>query len=393
MYAAAMDLRQALALGSLALVALAGCSNESVEPVNTGPTTASSTGTGAGGAGGDMGGGAGGESTGGAAPVPLERATISGELTWQVTFDADAQAAGATDCSYTRTYQGVEDRSAPWRCPACDAIFHADVVLTAGASDCFPQLSPDAPPDEAEWIGYGDGVWYRGSEIAREQGTARGDETMVAVANAVMGQAVPAGGLVDFTVAGNLTLGKEEGDPDHGFVAPASYACGWPKADPPPYQGDYLVAIGKTMPDGLLLDACEEPVRLHDFQGRYLLLKMSARDCVPCQAMAKEEEAWVADLGAQGVDVQVITLLARSLAQPLAPTSTAMLEAWATKFDLTSPILGDRALGAAIFLPLYPETLAYPSWLLVDPDLRVMQYGSGFGGFEEITAAVLADTP
>src|SRR5262245_46892447 len=68
--------------------------------------------------------------SGGSAPAP-ERATISGDATWQVTFDDAAKAVGATDCSYTRHYEGVEDRSAPWLCPACEVIFHADVQMTS----------------------------------------------------------------------------------------------------------------------------------------------------------------------------------------------------------------------------------------------------------------------
>lgn len=386
-----MMLCRTLFLGSLSLVAFAGCSDEGLNPAEPGPAAASSSaGSGGDGSGGDAAGGAGGEGTGGTPAAP-DRATIAGDLTWDVTFDADAQAAGAVDCSYTRTYQGVEDRSAPWRCPDCEVIFHADVVMSAGADDCFPLLSPDQAPAETEWIGYGNGVWYRGAELTQAQGTAQVEGTGVTVANATTDQVVDAGGLASFVVAGTLTLGMEEGDPDNGFVAPATYACGWPKADPPPYQGDYVVAVGATVPDGLLLDACEEPVRLHDFKGRYLLLKMSARDCVPCQAMAKEEEAWVADLAAQGVEAEVITLLGKSLAEPLGLTTKTMLDAWAKKFDLTSPVLADRALGVAMFLQLYPETIAYPSWLLIDPGLTVLQHGSGFGGFEDITAAVLAD--
>jgi hypothetical protein len=393
-----MNPRGAWRLQSLALLALAACGSDPVEPANGSNTTeatgaSTATGTGTGGAGGGSAAGPGGGTTGGAAPELLERATISGELTWQVTFDEVAQAAGATNCSYTRVYQGVEDRSAPWRCPACEVVFHAEVEVSAGGSDCYPQVSPDQPPAPAEWIGYGAGVWYRGPEITSAQGTAQADGAEVTVANAVMDLEAPSGGLMGFTVAGTFSLGEERGDPLHGFVAPASYACGWPKADPPPYQGDYLAVVGETVPDGLLLDACEQAVRLHDFQGSYVLLKMSARDCAPCQTMASGEEAWMAEMKAQGVDVQVVTLLAPSLGEPLALTTTAMLEGWSNEFELTSPVLADRAWGVAIFLPLFPESLAYPSWLLVDPELRVIQVGAGFGGFEELTTAILADAP
>ena len=43
-----------------------------------------------------------------------------------------------------------------------------------------------------------------------------------------------------------VTTVEEEGDVMNGFNPPATYACGWPKVDSPPYTGDYVLAKGKN---------------------------------------------------------------------------------------------------------------------------------------------------
>lgn len=316
-------------------------------------------------------------------------ATVSGDVTWNVSFDADAQAAGATDCSYTRHYEGVQDDSAKWLCPACEVMFRADVVMTEGQTDCYAQIS-DAMPFAEEWIGWGNGVYYRGVGVGMsDQGTASVDGASVTTANAVMDQEAPAGGLFSFGITGAFATGEQQGDPLHGFHVPDSYACGWPKADPPVYDGDYSVVVGQPVPDGIFKDTCEETVRLHDLEGSYLYVDMSAMDCPPCQQMAAGEEAFVDGMKAQGIDVKVVTLLAPSLADPLGETTTAMLEQWTNGYGLSSPVLADRGWGLTMFLEVIMDP-GYPSWVLVAPDLTVVEYGTGFAGWAEREAAVLA---
>ncbi len=329
---------------------------------------------------------------GGGPPIEQTRGTANGDVTWTVTFDADAQAAGATDCTYTRHYEAIQDQSAPWLCPACDIVFHADVEMTAGQQDCFAQISPDAPPQESEWIGFAGNTYYRGVGInMTEQGTLAGDATMKSLTHAVPDLVAPLGGTFSFTIAGNFTLGEEDGDPMHGFVPPATYACGWPKASPPAYTGDYTLAVGSTVPDGLFMDRCGETVRLHDFQGSYLLVEMGARDCPPCQAMAAEEEQFIADMAAQGITVYVVTLLAPSLSNTLGETTQPMLETWTNTYALTSPVLADRGWGLSMFVPIYEAETGYPSIAVVAPDLTVLHEQVGFGSFDEIETMILAD--
>ena len=375
------------------LCALACSSGDDSSSKASGDTNGTTT-TSAGNGGDGTGGGAGVGGGGGGAPPASELATISGDATWDVTFDATAQAAGLKDCSYTRHYEGVEDRSAPWVCPSCEMIFKTKVEMTVGKEECFKTFNTDEPFPE-EWIGYGNGVFYRGPALTTDQGTATVTMSDISFVNMVADLDVPAGGKMSFDVSGKFTTGKQEGDPLHGFVPPATYACGWPKADPPPYTGNYTIAKGSTLPDGVFFDSCGEPVRLHDFKGSYLFVEMSARDCPPCQQMASEEEAFIADLKAKGIDVYVITLLCPSLADTLGETTKAMIDQWKTKFSLTSPILADRAWGVAMFLPLEVimpmDALSYPSWVLVDRDLKIMDWNAGYGGFAPIAAAIEAD--
>jgi hypothetical protein len=96
-------------------------------------------------------------------------------------------------------------------------------------------------------------------------------------------------------------------------------------------------------------------------------------------------------MAAQGDEVHVITLMAPSLADPLGDTSDAQLEAWTTNYDLTSPVLADRGWGIAMFLPAIGEQMGYPSWVVVDPDLNVVQYDTGFGSWQQFIDIINAN--
>lgn len=377
-------------LALTSMVSVVACGDDPEDPTDDG--AGASSGEGAGTTAAETTGGPTTTTGEGGGPPMTSRATANGDVTWTVTFDAEAQAAGATDCTYTRHYEAIQDQSAPWLCPGCDVVFHADVEMTEGAADCFAQISPDAPPQGAEWIGFAGNTYFRGVGInMTEQGTLAGDATMKTLTHAVPDLVAPLGGTFGFTIAGNFTVGEEDGDPMHGFVPPATYACGWPKANPPAYTGDYTLAVGDTVPDGLFMDRCGEIVRLHDFQGSYLLVEMGARDCPPCQAMAMEEEAFIADMAAQGITVYVVTLLAPSLANTLGETTQPMLETWTNNYELTSPVLADRGWGLSMFVPLYGEETGFPSIAVVAPDLTVLHEQVGFGTFDDIETMILAD--
>ncbi|MFO0555018.1 MAG: redoxin family protein [Polyangiaceae bacterium] len=388
--------RRVLSLGGAGLLAVfsnVGCGDDSNTPSGGSPAGGSPN-AGGGGAGAAT---LGGSDLGGAGGTPVvdmpKVKTIIGDVTWQVTFDDAAITAGATNCSYTRHYEGTEDESAKWFCPSCDVIFRATVEMTAGQADCFTQISAD-PPLTEEWIGYDStaGTYYRGYGMTMtSQGTLEANGDALSTTNQILDQMAPVGGTFSFDVAGTFTQAEADGDPLNGFHPPDTYACGWPKTDPAPYTGDYTLAEGGTLPDGLFKDACGETVRLHDLAGRYLIVEMAARDCPPCQQMATDEEAFIADMEAQGVEVKVVTLLAPSLADPLGIASQAQLNNWKTNFSLTSPILADRGWGLSMFEPLYGDQVGFPSLTIVDPNLKVIAHQSGYGGFADIKAAILAD--
>lgn len=367
----------------LATLALVGCGTEVLNPIDQ---------IGEGGAGGEPNTSSGGDpGTGGSTPEIYTRQTISGEITWTVTFDADAKAAGATDCTYTRHYEGAENASAPWLCPTCDKTYQAQVEVTEGLEDCYTQVTSAEPP-ALEWLGVAGGAFRRGvGATMNEQGTATIDGAVIDIVNDVTDIEAPAGGTLAFAVRGQLTTSEEEGDPLHGFRAPDSYACGWDKAAPPPYAGDYALELGGVVPDGLFKDACDETVRLHDLAGSYLIIDMSAMDCPPCRQMAALEEAFVADMAAQGIAVHVVTLLAPSLDDTLGETTTEMLAIWRDSYGLTSPVLADRGWGLTVFLAAIGDSTGYPSWVIVDPELRVLDFNTGFSTFAPFQSTIAAD--
>lgn len=376
-----------------ACAALTGCGGENKETTSGGTTTDQ----GGGGAGGTTANGGDGGATGGAGGTttmtpPPNRKTLKGTATWTVTFDDTAKAAGATDCTYTRTYEAVEDQSAPWLCRDCETMFLADVVLSDGLDTCYSQVSSSAPFKQ-EWIGYGQGKWWRSPEgPTTEQGTATLDGMSIVTANQVPDLDAAVGGKMAFAVAGQFTLGEELGDPMNGFVPPATYACGWPKSDAPPYTGDWVLAKNAIVPDGLFHDACDETVRLHDFKGAYLVIDMSAIDCPPCQQMAEEEEAFVTDMAAKGIEVRVITLLAPSLTDIFGLTTKLKLQQWTNLHELKSAVLADRGWGIAEFEPaIGADQIGYPSWTVVRPDLTVVDFMTGYGGWSDMQTIIEAD--
>jgi hypothetical protein len=385
---------------SIAIVGTAaffgGCGGDDEGGTSSSSSTSTTSGTGGGGGvGGSAGGstptgGAGGE--GGTTPQGDTRQTISGDATWVVTFDATAQQNGATNCSYTRHYEGVQDESRPWICPTCEVVFHATVQMTQGQQDCFTQVS-EYEPNPEEWIGYdSNGTWWRSAGAgASEQGAATVTATTIDVTNTVTDLEALVGGTLGFDVTWTMTVGSEQGDPMHGWVAADSYSCSWPKGNPPAYTGAYTLAVGQQMPDGLFRDQCDDIVRLHDLLGTYLVVFMSATDCGPCQQMANGEAQFIADMAAQSIDVEVVTLLCPSLDNPLGEASQTQLNNWVSGFNLSSPVMSDRGWGLTMFVQVLADQTAYPSWMVVDPNGTVLDVGVGATDYSELEATIVND--
>ncbi|MBN2800119.1 MAG: hypothetical protein JXX28_13320 [Deltaproteobacteria bacterium] len=317
--------------------------------------------------------------------------TLSGDMVWDVDFDEAAEALGFTDCSYGRHYEGFEDRSAPWLCPDCEVPFRADVTMHEGWEACYQQIA-EGDPEPSEWLGFGLGTLWRtvyGPYIAREQGAVTEVSGGVTTLNQPDAYPIEGGGTFAFHVTGSFTFGEREGDPMNGWYAADPYQCGWPKADPPAWEGPWRAEVGGTLPDGIFTAQCGDRVRLHDLLDGWLIVDVSAADCGPCQAMAEGEAEFLARVR-EKVDIHVATLLAPSLSDVLEPASTSMLMDWNNTYGLHEPVLQDRGYGVWVVGSMVGESFGYPTSLIVAPGGEIVDVHVGFGGWEDVEAVVLA---
>jgi len=141
------------------------------------------------------------------------------------------------------------------------------------------------------------------------------------------------------------------------------------------------------LPDARMYDRCNEAVRLHDFGGSYLVVDISAVNCPPCRGMAEQEPAFAEKMKGDGIDVEMVTLLAPSLSEVLTPTTTEILTEWTSEYSLTGPVLADRGYGYWLGKEAL-DSFAYPTWILVSPDLTVFEMGTGFSNFDSIEASI-----
>jgi hypothetical protein len=52
-------------------------------------------------------------------------------------------------------------------------------------------------------------------------------------------------------------------------------------------------------------------------------------------------------------------------------------------------VLGDRGWGLSLFPPAIGDETGYPSWVVVAPDLSVIAFDTGFGGWGEIRTLIV----
>jgi len=318
-------------------------------------------------------------------PSSLEEAwpevyTLDGSLTWTL------HQANGQDCSYAETYAATEDLSHPWTCPDCEVQFVADV--TADDEDCYRKVNGALP--EREYLGFTSrgGPFYR-QTAANFPLDMLGDFSLDEEALSIHASLESDDGST-LSVQGTLDRTPVESDGWNGFTPPSTYACGWPKADPPPFEGEWAYHVNQTIPDGWFKDTCDESVRLHDLAGSYLVIDVSAVDCAPCQLMASKEAAFTGAMAKDGIDVRSVTLLAPSLSAILDDTPIETLETWKKTYGVSGLVLADRGWGYAI-----PEKFLgaknYPTWTVISPDLRAIAIGSGFESYQNIENAIRAD--
>lgn len=306
---------------------------------------------------------------------PGDVQTLSGELTWTLDFDAAAEAAGFTDCTYARRYSAEQDESRPWLCPTCDLILRADVAFTAGEAACYRQLTGSrAPPNEL--LGRTAGRWWRARDwnvALMEMGPATLSGTTWTVS--AQGSAPHTTGTVSYGISGAFALSARDGDPMHGLEPPATYACGWTPSGRPAYAGDHVLAVGRALPDAVFTDRCGDPVRLYDLFDGYLILYTATTDCAQCRQMAQAQVAFEEEVAGLGWDVTVVTLLSPTLADAAGDVSIAALTTWMGSVGLsTRPVLADRGYGFAVLGE------AFPASVVVAPDGRVIDIAEGYAG-------------
>ena len=315
--------------------------------------------------------------------------SIAGEITWRADFPVEAEATGRRDCSYTARYRGHEDRSVPWLCPSCEAVFRVEVEVVAD-DDCRSQLAGMAPPSPVAWFGTaGDRGFHAGRPgyILRDVGelTVEGDVWTLdgALETMIEGQVA-----VTLHATARFEVGESDGDPLFGMRPPARYACGWPQAAPSPWAGGWEMAIGEVLPDGVFIDQCGEPMRLHDFRGEFLYVDVSALDCMPCQAIAEGLDDFVARMRAQGVVLRALTLMVPSIYRHEGSVDLEDIREWADLFGLQSPVLVDRGFTKSVLGAHFGSGLGFPTSLILSPELVVLEAHNGFSGWDDLEQTV-----
>lgn len=330
---------------------------------------------------------------------PRAARTLDGTMTLALDFDADAEALGYHDCSYTRDYNHfVERTDLGWLCPECSLLTEGTAAIVSGYDDCYAQVS-DADAERVEQVGLVEGdevhLWRTGTQNVRLAEVGPLVDGAVAYSDA--GEIEHVGGYI-VTGVGDFLEGEVDGtvdDPDGARTEP--YTCGWPLFSPGGPTERYDAALGEVLPNARLEDTCAERVDLWDFRGRYVVIDASSPNCGPCQEMARRADAFKAEMADLCVDVEMITLLNAGLSEVNLPASAPTLDAWHLQFGLSSPVLADAGFGYGVLAPaLNPDGgMGLPSIAILDPEGRVIYLDTGFGEtsgyFDPMRDAILAD--
>jgi hypothetical protein len=278
-------------------------------------------------------------------------------------------------CSFEAEIEGTEDRSLPWLCADCDTMFAVQIWSDEG---CLAA--------EQGWVGL-DGSGWHFSDGPYRPLQRLGDAT------------VQADQVVGVDVELTLSAAPDDADPMWGMTPPDTYACGYATTERPVYEGGWTYP-GGPVADGWFLDACGEPVRLHDVASGYTVIDLSSILCEPCQRMAGDEHTFEAAMAELGVPYTVITLLTPSPSHQTESPPVEDLAAWAQDYNLHGPVLADRGWGYGLVgMGTHlgeggdPEAfygLGMPTWMVLSPDLEVLDQSSGYSSWYPIEAAITA---
>jgi thiol-disulfide isomerase/thioredoxin len=340
------------------------------------------------------------EDTGGSfepeATIPAIR--VDTEVTWTLTFDEEAQELGYEECSYSRTYEGLQFIDMDYLCPACDILVTGTAVMTEGF-DCYSQISSDPQEERTEVWGLDlDGSLYRTSleQLALGELTEFEDagEGQVADIGWDAEYELTDGGMMGLVAEGELTWETDEATllVDPWMERTEDYACGWPQDNPGTLELDYALAEGGTFPRVRLDDQCGDALDLWDLYGRWLVLDSSQPDCGPCQSMAASAEEFVAEMADEGIEVVVVSFLGAGLSAPYATPDEETHDSWVESFELTDPVLYDRGFTYALFPEFFEswsgEDFGYPAWIIVDPEMTLVFGNIGFSSWDDVAEVI-----
>ena len=111
--------------------------------------------------------------------------------------------------------------------------------------------------------------------------------------------------------------------------------------------------------------------------------------------MADQAEEFRATLVADGIPVRLIPLLGAGLADVGGTPDAATHQNWVERFEPVDPVLADRGWGYAALGPYVPEyegdDIGWPAWIVIGPDMTVIQGGVGFGSWDSIGEIIRED--
>jgi hypothetical protein len=332
--------------------------------------------------------------------APVAARELVGTIVWTADFDADAEALGMKDCSYTRVYDGTERNDQGYLCPGCSLLVPANAEMTVGYEDCYKQIGSQSQV-HTETLGVGDVSgelhFFRTSAqnaTPGDMGAITGDLSSFSFVHEDTSD-LTAGGKMTLSLAGSFstTVGSTMMD-DPQAARTEDYSCGWPHNNPGGPNSSYTLGEGEVFPNVQLEDQCGEMVSLWDFRGYYTIVDISAINCGYCQVMAQGAETFKSKMDDACIPVELVTLMADSLSTVNLPATLEDRKLWASTYGLTSPVLGDEGFGYAL-LPSYvgEDNFGYPTTAVLDPEGRLIGTMDGFAtdGWDTIEAMIEAD--